>query len=519
MIGAVASVFRASIPEENKLATEFVAAQLRASVAPSVEWIVKGIDRSLELAGIFVWNGVKDLTKLSIERMNPRDALIYAFGYDYSGFEPSRVLWYDDNRVAVTEPVSWDDYIKEQGHVPYRFVYEGRYIGFLGDVGRGGGYGNTYKIFQWNSDLQVPLIAWSAAGDGNVSYCILSTPNGFGVVPYWQSSSIGDKLFFMQSLQMGFTFASFALAFGSGLNIAKEIGTKIIGAEMAASYPVAAIITGNTAINTALNGGDIEAAAKSAVVSAGAGQVGGIVGAEVASATDVQALGRVAAAATSTYIRGGNVDAAIAESLVMSAPSAFPSKPETPSMNLTMDNLYATPYGDVGLDLGDGGSVWIEEPSASFGSGGFFGAPVTMSGQGFNFGDELTGNAFASSGSAAGIVPLGQPSSFWDDTKRWFGDTFSRENIQTGLDIVKGGVQVVRTLKTLDDPARPPAPAPTTRTAPTVTQNMDGTFTVRNANGQTQVVTAQQLQAMQSGGGSMALGLGVAALAALAFLS
>lgn len=525
---------------ETKIAVDFVAAQLRAAVSPSVDWNIKEIDRAQELAGLFVSRGVLDLSKLTIERLDPRDAMVYLTGRDYSGFVPTETVrelqsfgtQYDEGGsyevtdwVDVEKPISWDEYVKRQGHVPYVFVYEGKRIGFLGDINRNGSYSNAYNLFQWNNDLQIPLIAWSAQGDGSVSYCILSSPAGFGVVPYWQSSSIGDKLFFIESLQMTFAFATFALSVSGGFNITKEIGAKIIGAELAASYPALAVTVGQTAVGTVFNGGDVEAAAKSAVKSAGASALGAEIGAEVTDATDVAALGRVASAATSAYIRGGNVDAAVGLALVASIPdlgtnpstslpSVLTAVPETEKSGMDFFNLQNT-GGGFGVPTLDTGPVFVDDSMPGFGGGFIPGYLGTSYGdEGFSFGNPLTGG-FADTT----FDTLAAPSTWYQDAGRWFRDTFTKDNLQTAVTVTKGVADIVKTVRNLDAPAAPP-PRPG---APRVVANPNGTFTVTNASGATQVVSAAELQQMQSGGGGFNVSPGVAlagaaALAAVLFL-
>lgn len=90
------------------------------------------------------------------------------------------------------------------------------------------------------------------------------------------------------------------------------LGEAILGVEAAAAYPAAAQVLGNVALQTALTGGDIEAAARSAAASFAGGQFGDVVG----TGLDSAAIGKVTAAATTAALRGGDVEKAVLRSLV-----------------------------------------------------------------------------------------------------------------------------------------------------------------------------------------------------------
>lgn len=338
------------------IALELVAGQLRAA-NPQTDWVIAGHDRALELAGLFVnYHGIHDLTKLSLERMDPKQALEYAFGYDYQGFKPTRPKTIETpmGRAEINERISWDEYIKDQGHIPFRLNYEGRNFGYLGDINRDGSYSNTYKILMWNPVWQVPMIAWSSYGDGNVSYCFLIKSDGFAIIPFWQSSSAGDKAAIQEGLIVGFTFASFAFSFGMGGSIAKEIGSQIVGSAFAATNPAMTIVIGNTAIGTVLNGGDFETAAKRAVINNEANAAGSYVGSVLGGLTDSQLTGNLAAAAVGSYIKGGDPALAVSQVLIQAGASKVESLVETqkePTMEISVADWSGidsySPFGDV----------------------------------------------------------------------------------------------------------------------------------------------------------------------------
>lgn len=115
----------------------------------------------------------------------------------------------------------------------------------------------------------------------------------------------------------GLIFVGSVVLSAVGLPIATGVGNAVLGAELAASYPALAQGIGQAVINTLMNGGDIEKGAISAVASyAGTG-----VGGQVLSATSSDALASATAAATRAYINGGDLQGAVAQSLIRSGVS------------------------------------------------------------------------------------------------------------------------------------------------------------------------------------------------------
>lgn len=109
--------------------------------------------------------------------------------------------------------------------------------------------------------------------------------------------------------------------------LASTIGNAVMGASLAAQYPAVATAIGQVAVNTALNGGDVQSAVTSAL-SAG---VGSGVGGFVASATDSTIVGAATAAATRAAIVGGNIESAALQSLATSGVTAAGSLVFTPA--------------------------------------------------------------------------------------------------------------------------------------------------------------------------------------------
>lgn len=110
------------------------------------------------------------------------------------------------------------------------------------------------------------------------------------------------------------------------------------GAQLAATYPAIATAIGNTALSAATNGGDIE----KAVISTVANYAGAEMNTVVTSASDLPALGRAAAVATSNALTGGDVQNAVALSLLQSGVS---TGAKAMSDALSTDPFNLTPSG------------------------------------------------------------------------------------------------------------------------------------------------------------------------------
>jgi len=93
---------------------------------------------------------------------------------------------------------------------------------------------------------------------------------------------------------------------GSVLNVA------IFGPATVAAYPAATAAFTNLTLQTALTGGDIEAAARSAAASLVGAEFGDVVG----SGLDSAQIGKVAAAAATAAVRGGDIEKAVARTLI-----------------------------------------------------------------------------------------------------------------------------------------------------------------------------------------------------------
>lgn len=137
-----------------------------------------------------------------------------------------------------------------------------------------------------------------------------------------------------------------AVTFGG---IGSIINTAIFSSATVAAYPAATSAFSNFVLQTALTGGDIEAAARSAAASLTGAQFGDVVGTGLDSAQ----IGKVAAAATSAALQGGDVDKAVLRSLVDLGAQSMDDWIDTPGdFSMPVDD-----YIDPGL-FGDSGD-WL----------------------------------------------------------------------------------------------------------------------------------------------------------------
>jgi hypothetical protein len=297
---------------------DFIADELRAA-APDGEWHIYGTDRARELAQIFVRVGVRDLSLLALVRTQ---------------------LHY--NRAA------WTD---EEVNEAYSFTYEGRIIGFMG----------TPDEPSSATQFEGLTIAWSSEGKGAVSYMIQPGPNGGYVIkPIWGSSSDwGTFRWAVRLLASSIVFIALPVA---GVAVAPALGAAIVGPTMAAAIgPVLTGMIGQFVLAAVFTGGDIEEAAKLAVLSAAGAQIGQFVGQGATLATDLEIVGKVAGAATNAFIQGGDPERAAAVALLQNAGDVVEIFYEDPALMATYtadpaqwnDTTYQewTPGGPVTVDV------------------------------------------------------------------------------------------------------------------------------------------------------------------------
>lgn len=324
---------------------DFVADQLKAA-APNADWQATGVDRAREMAGILVDNGIVDLSKL---RVVPRE---------YIARIPDHWTGGDAQYIDV--------YAHDETAQGIALEYNGRLLGYLGGPGDTGAKQPTDPVLI-DGTLGPGQVAWSPYGHGHVDYYVRQSGNGFAIVPVWQSSS--DAGFIREGLIGAATFMiQFALPLG-GVNVAQVLGSKILGAALAAAYPALTAIVGNVALGTVFSGGNVAQAVKLAA----AGYVGGVVGGSIGSATKLDYLGKVTAAATTAAISGGNVDRAIITALAgvgaksMNEILENPMPPQTTWFSDSPADIPVDPYG-IGSGVFDnvGGPV-LNDPAWDIG--------------------------------------------------------------------------------------------------------------------------------------------------------
>lgn len=227
--------------------------------------------------------------------------------------------------------------------------YENQSLGvmFFFDIASGKVISNPVTLDQiWSSDPKVQKLVgyYRARFDTYWIYCVVR--EGF---PIFYAAKYHNE----NEWQTAFHVIAGLVAIGvtAGFaGLAVEIGSAVLGPEMAASYPALAQGIGNAAIGTALNGGDVQ----SAVVGAVSGGLGGAAGGFVASATDSAIIGAAAGAATKAAITGGDIESAALQSLAYSGVNAaggfVSSQLSTPTVTPMDDSDL---YGDFSSFIDD----------------------------------------------------------------------------------------------------------------------------------------------------------------------
>lgn len=325
---------------------DFLADQLRAA-APDAEWNASGHDRAQELAAMFIRSGVRDLANLGLVAVTERRQ-------DHAWSEP----------YEVTELA----FVYEYGSTRFRF-------GFMGTPDR---WDRTKFLDPSGAGL---LAAWSAVGKGHVNYVVVPRAGGFAVIPVWGSSSDADSI--RDTIKVvGSMIVMFALP-AAGISAASAVGSAVVPASMAASYPGLTTAIGNVVLSTAFNGGNIKQAAESVALAYVGGAAGSAVGSGVTAATEIKAIGDLANTAVRAFIQGGDVETAVKRTLIQkglsmewfndSAPletsSAFaPEVANFPAGEQPMTQSYFDPWAfSPSLDTGSVGDWWTAGGSSGYG--------------------------------------------------------------------------------------------------------------------------------------------------------
>ena len=133
-----------------------------------------------------------------------------------------------------------------------------------------------------------------------------------------------------------------AVGFGG---LAGILGDAILGSSVAAQYPLLSVAIGQTAVNTALTGGNVALAATNAAKNA--------ISQGTFPAYDPTDVGYIASQAAQAAVTGGNVKAAVTKALLFSGAAQLDST--TPdAVDQTFDpntNLVTTTYSDGTVDI------------------------------------------------------------------------------------------------------------------------------------------------------------------------
>lgn len=259
----------------------FIAEQLRG-MSPGVDWMLGGVDRSIELARILDREDITDLWRLQLVPVS------------YVVHHPA--AW-----VETESSAGWSEPYDETVN-GYAFKYGDRQIGYLGTPDR---RENLPAFEQGESGYR---IAWSAEGHGHVGYIL--APNKqtgrLSIIPFWGSSSEASAI--RAAIITFVSFFAFTALPLAGVSVGNAIGTAVLPASIASAYPGLATAIGNVALSAALNGGDVQSAVKNVVISTASGGAGDL--AQIAS--DSALIGSLTAAATEAAIRGDSIGDSVA---------------------------------------------------------------------------------------------------------------------------------------------------------------------------------------------------------------
>ena len=264
------------LPPWQSLADQLLGVWSRIGIKASIAGIPT-TDRAAVLAEQLFALGVRDLSRLSIGSVTR-----------YTGA---------DSRAPAGALVDWSQYRGAPTKTYSFLAYAGVPIGYLSTDG-----GASVEADPYDASGAGVLDLWDAAGSGHIKWSPTALPSGVVLfLPVWGSSSDVP----VEVIAVAGLVAAFA-------GFPAMIGEAVLGAEVAAAYPLAAKAVGSVALQTALTGGDIESAVQSAAASLAGAEFGNVVG----SGLDSAQIGKVAAAAATAAIQGGDVDKAVLRSLV-----------------------------------------------------------------------------------------------------------------------------------------------------------------------------------------------------------
>ncbi|MDQ5882454.1 MAG: hypothetical protein QG616_2286 [Pseudomonadota bacterium] len=208
-----------------------LAAQIRAQYntgqGGSGSWDDAGYDRAMELAQLLAKQGITNLSDLALKN-TPYD--------DASAAEYNRVnaTGADMNGYPISPGLSAEDLNAGGGRKQLQIGDKA--VGFLGDYNNDGTYGsNAGEFLQGKGDEA--LLGWSARGDGNTSYRVVTDPatGKVSIAPGWNSSSDADtarKLAIAAAVIAGGAYGASAMG-GAGAGAGAGGGLTGVDAAMA----------------------------------------------------------------------------------------------------------------------------------------------------------------------------------------------------------------------------------------------------------------------------------------------
>ena len=156
--------------------------------------------------------------------------------------------------------------------------------------------------------------AWYHDGDNDLFPVGVTGDGKFFIVLRWFEQP-GAAVAFLTPVIQRSTWRNLAVVAGfiaAFAGVPAIIGEAVLGAEMAAAYPVASKAIGQIALRTVLTGGDVESAVRSAATSLVGGEFGDLVG----TAIDSEVIGVAAGAATEAALQGEDARKAVITSLI-----------------------------------------------------------------------------------------------------------------------------------------------------------------------------------------------------------
>lgn len=180
---------------------------------------------------------------------------------------------------------------------------------------------DEYEV-QYNYAAFGNLKCWSfinGGANGNYTMACVDFTNTDLPIFYTQLGKIdrgrGNTGFFQQ-IYKGFVvpFAPALLMVAGAYGLASVIGDAVLGSSIAADYPLISKSIGQVAVNVAITGGDVA----HSVTGVAKGLIGSNVGDVVGTNMDSVAVGQASAAAVNAALSGGNVNNAIAKTLIYS---------------------------------------------------------------------------------------------------------------------------------------------------------------------------------------------------------